>query len=165
MQVDQRFDPVRDAAVKAMKLPSIWDGLLTQIGRTDVAESDFPAITLRRAESWARVQFIGGTSLLRFHELAYASECQLRGLLEYQAVVGWIAGKASRVDSGNGSCRALCLELQDDRELIAIASEANTAGSVGQLANLIRRREFHEGFLRDHKCRCAKFNVTNVLSA
>src|SRR5436190_600211 len=117
------FDPIRDTAMDALGLPARLDAIWHEIGRINVSARDYPAITLRRSEAWARVQFMGGISLLRFPELAYASECQLRGLLEYAALVGWICGKASP-GRRDGGCRALCVELEDDRKLEAIAGNS-----------------------------------------
>ena len=82
------MDPIRAAALDALRLPDLLETLWAQSGRSDVRQSDFPMITMRRDEAWARVQFMAGISLLRHPELAYAAESQLRGLLEYQALVG-----------------------------------------------------------------------------
>jgi hypothetical protein len=138
---DRPPDPIRAAALEGLRLPALADSIWAGLSRTDVVEADFPMITLRRAEAWARIQFVGGISLLRFPELAYAADCQLRGLLEYAAVVGWISGRGSPAPPGDPRCRALCIEIQDDWELTAMAGQTRPAwlpeGYVGLLRRLL----------------------------
>ena len=158
-------DPIRGAAIDAFKLPSLLETLWARLGRTDVRQSDFPMITLRRDEAWARVQFTAGVSLLRHPELAYAAECQLRGLLDYQALVGWIAGKSTPKARGDPRCRAICMETQRDRTMIG-AAHASRAHLLpkGHIKALTRRMQSHQRFLVRYGCRCAgSFNTTNVL--
>jgi hypothetical protein len=158
-------DPIRGAAIDALKLPDLLETLWARLGRTDVRQSDFPMITMRRDEAWARVQFTAGVSLLRHAELAYAAECQLRGLLDYQALVGWIVGKSTPKARGDPKCRAICIEIQRDQTMIG-AAQASRGHWLpkGQIEGLTRRMQSHQRLLVRHGCRCAgSFNTTNVL--
>jgi hypothetical protein len=158
-------DPVRNAALDALKLSDLLDKLWARLGRTDVRQSDFPMITMRRDEAWARIQFRAGVSLLRHAELAYAAECQLRGLLDYQALVGWIVGKSMPKGSGDPGCRAICIEIQRDRTMIRAAQASRVHWlPKGHIEALTRRMQSHQKILVRHGCRCAgSFNTTNVL--
>ena len=159
------IDPIRAAALDALKLPALLETLWERLGRSDVGQSDFPMITMRRDEAWARIQFMAGISLLRHPELAYAAECQLRGLLEYQALVGWIVGKGSHKTSSDPRCRALCMEIVRDETMIQVARISQSRWlPQGHIESLTRRLQSHRKLRDRHGCRCAgPFNPTNVI--
>jgi hypothetical protein len=122
-------------------------------------------ITMRRDEAWARVQFMAGISLLRHPELAYAAESQLRGLLEYQALVGWIVGKGLHKTNGDPRCRAICIEIVRDETMIQVARVSRSRWRPkGHIESLTRRLHSHQKLRDRHGCRCAgAFNPTNVI--
>ena len=117
----------RRLLTRALDLPAVMEGALGP-GPAYYEWDDFPAVTLRRLEARATLDYRSALLLLRDPLTAYSAELMLRLLTEFLAYTAWIhgAGALSGVAISTPACRGIAFEGDAIRREI----EAVTRGKV-----------------------------------